>query len=103
MKIKAIAFSPQYLQHLDIGTYVEAVNLEEVEILIWTLNIMGHFRRQDGLDALASFSRPIKYVEVIVAGLVPKTQRLRWSLWCKVFIRDHHKHKERSMPGQKEK
>lgn len=34
MKIKAMAFSPQYLQHLDIGTYVEAVHLEEVEILI---------------------------------------------------------------------
>lgn len=27
---------------------------------------MGHLRRQDGLDALASFSRPIKCVEVIV-------------------------------------
>lgn len=34
MKIKAMAFSPQYLQLLDIDTYVEAVHLEEVEILI---------------------------------------------------------------------
>ena len=34
MEIRTMAFSPQYLQHLDIGTYVEAVHLEEGETLI---------------------------------------------------------------------